>query len=624
MNASEQGALERAPPPGIGTAHAWDAFFAATTADDKCRAWLSIVCGRVPGARAAAVLIESPDAQSFVPLAVWPQAASDMVRLAGVVQEAIRAERGVVRAGEGSSTCAQVAYPMMRDARVVAVVVLEFASAESAPSGVLREIHWGSAWLADLFRARELDEAVRVRERLRSVLETLAVVSRHGKLQQALFELTHALCRHFDCTRVAIGMVDLARVRLAALSDAANFEKDTPLAKAYVAAMEEAYDAACPLQSGAGRIAQDAGAPLGVPVAAPRLDQLMAVSGAGAALSFPVSIGTGCVAVALLERHSTPFDEDDIAWLAAFAALAAPVVALRREAERGVLPRLAKDVRNVLQKIFGPRHLTWKAATAFVLLAVLVLILLPLEYRISARMVIEGEVQRVAAAPFDGFLGAAYVRAGDPVKAGQPLARLDDRELRIEEARWASERDQFQNRAREAMANQDLTAMNVLSAQLRQAEAQLALVSEKIARAQVVAPFDGIVVAGDLNQQIGVPLETGKKLFEIAPLASYRVILQVDEREIRHVQIEQSGQLVVTGIAGDPMPFRVSRVTPVAVAQEGRNFFRVEASLSEASPRLRPGMEGVGKIEVGRRSLWWILTHSFTDWLRLQLWTWLP
>jgi multidrug efflux pump subunit AcrA (membrane-fusion protein) len=166
--------------------------------------------------------------------------------------------------------------------------------------------------------------------------------------------------------------------------------------------------------------------------------------------------------------------------------------------------------------------------------------------------------------------------------------------------------------------------MQVVGAQLRQSAAQLALVTEKIARARLSAPFDGIVVSGDLSQQVGAPVETGKKLFEVAPLQSYRIILQVDEREIRHVQMGQAGRLVMTGIAGEPMDFKVAKVTPVATAQEGRNFFRVEAALAEASPRLRPGMEGIGKIEVGGRSLWWVLTHSFTDWLILSLWTWLP
>jgi RND family efflux transporter MFP subunit len=249
---------------------------------------------------------------------------------------------------------------------------------------------------------------------------------------------------------------------------------------------------------------------------------------------------------------------------------------------------------------------------------------LPVDYRVTAKTVIEGEIQRVAAAPFDGFISSGLVRPGDTVKAGQVLATLDDRELKIEQVRWASERDQYESRLREATAAHELSAVQVLSAQMRQAEAQWALASEKIERASVRAPFDGIVVSGDLNQQIGTPVETGKTLFEIAPLQSYRIILQVDERDIRHVASGQPGRLIMTGIAGEPMAFTVAKVTPVATAQDGKNFFGVEAAIADASPRFRPGMEGVGKIEVGDRSLWWVLTHSFSEWLTLSLWTWMP
>ena len=266
----------------------------------------------------------------------------------------------------------------------------------------------------------------------------------------------------------------------------------------------------------------------------------------------------------------------------------------------------------------------WKSIAVLTLILILVLMFVHIDYRVTAKTVIEGEVQRAISAPFDGFIAAGYVRAGDSVKHGQLLASLDDRDLIIEKVRWSSEYDQYENRLRESMATHDLVAVQVLSAQLSQAEAELNLVNKKIGYAKIVAPFDGFVVSGDLSQQAGTPVEVGKKLFDIAPLDSYRVILQVDEKEVRHVKAGQLGKLVVTGIVGEPIPLKVQKVTPVATAQDGKNFFRVEASLSDKSVRLRPGMEGVGKIVTHEQSLWWILMHEFTDWLRLTLWAWIP
>ena len=68
----------------------------------------------------------------------------------------------------------------------------------------------------------------------------------------------------------------------------------------------------------------------------------------------------------------------------------------------------------------------------------------------------------------------------------------------------------------------------------------------------------------------------------------------------------------------------IEAITPVTVAEDGRNVFRVEASLPSGSERLRPGMEGVAKISVDQRRLAWIWTHRIVDWFRLWTWTWWP
>jgi multidrug efflux pump subunit AcrA (membrane-fusion protein) len=119
-------------------------------------------------------------------------------------------------------------------------------------------------------------------------------------------------------------------------------------------------------------------------------------------------------------------------------------------------------------------------------------------------------------------------------------------------------------------------------------------------------------------------VKRGDVLFEVAPLESYRIVLEVDEREIAEVAAGQRGELTLSALPGRALPLRVERITPLATAAEGRNFFRVEAELTQPSGMLRPGMEGVGKIDIGRRSLVWIWTHRLFDWLRLAAWSWLP
>jgi len=86
----------------------------------------------------------------------------------------------------------------------------------------------------------------------------------------------------------------------------------------------------------------------------------------------------------------------------------------------------------------------------------------------------------------------------------------------------------------------------------------------------------------------------------------------------------QRGELALAAIPGEVFPLTINKVTPVSTAEEGRNYFRVEAQLEHSSDRLRPGMEGVGKINIDRRKLIWIWTHELIDWLRLWLWSWWP
>ena len=68
----------------------------------------------------------------------------------------------------------------------------------------------------------------------------------------------------------------------------------------------------------------------------------------------------------------------------------------------------------------------------------------------------------------------------------------------------------------------------------------------------------------------------------------------------------------------------VTRITAVNTAKDGKNTFRVEARLDGEPGRLRPGMEGVGKVRIDERRLVWIWSHTLTEWVQLWLWSWMP
>ena len=301
-----------------------------------------------------------------------------------------------------------------------------------------------------------------------------------------------------------------------------------------------------------------------------------------------------------------------------------PVLDEKRLNDRWLITKIGESLHQQLIRLIGPGHLLRKLISAAVVAAALFLTFAHSTYRIDADARIEGLVRRAVVAPYDGFIKEASARAGDTVPEGQVLATLEDRDLLLERLKWVTERQQHLFEYDKALANRQPAAINVIRAQVDQAEAQIKLIDEQLARIKLRSSIAGLVVSGDLSQLIGASVQRGQVLFEVAPLDSYRVILGVDEREIGQVKVGQPGEVIVSALPNEPLSFAVDKITPIAEAQSGRNVFRVEGRLTADPAQLRPGMEGVGKIEIGRRSVAWIWFHPLIDWARIWSWHWLP
>ncbi len=583
-----------------------------TANTELVQAWLNLQCSMLAGVTRATVL------QGSKPLAIWPEDGTVPAFLTAAAQRAAVEQREVVDSvamavgGEVSQPSDVVACPVMVDGRLFGVVSLEMAArAEAKQRAALQVLNWGIAWLELLAR----DWAASMAGRLGIVVETVTRALVHDAFQAAAIAVVNELARHLACQRVAIGFREGQAMRVTAMSNTASLEERANLVRAAAAAMDEAAD-------------QDQRVVLPAvdndqTVLVQAHEQLRTQFGADVICTIPFSHNGEVLGALTFERgRERVFDTATLALCETVAAVVGPLLQLKREVHQPAFGRLRNAWRRQLRKLTGRGHLSLKAGIVAVAALVMLLAFAKGDFRIDADAKLEGTVQRVVVAPFDGYIAEAPARAGDIVQHGQLLARLEDRDLKLEQAKWSGERAQLLKSQREALAKHERAELSILHARREQAEAELALVEEKLARTRLKAPLAGIVVSGDLSQSLGAPIERGEVLFEVAPLDAYRIMLQIDERDIGHVQPGQGGELALAGLPHQRQAFVVERILPVSTAQDGGNFFRVEARLAEPAEALRPGMVGVGKIDAGKRHLIWIWTHGLVDWLRLALWKW--
>lgn len=589
---------------------------AEAAAPAQFRAWLASLCGSISETLSGVAVLGPPDTGPYAPVAFWPGNTTGAPRLADVAERAL-AERRVVAAvlPPGSQG---LALPIEIDGRLHGVVAVEVAErGEAELQAALQKLHLGLTWVEAWFRRQQQGETVGTEERLMAVLDLVAAVLEEERFEPACRSLVTELATRLQCDRASIGVVRGGHAEVVALSHSAQIGKRMNLIHAVGAAMDEAIDQKAVIRYPAAE---------GDEIIVTRDHEKLATEhGSGSVLSVPMA-GSGSLTGALVfERPGRmPFERAEVELAQAVAATVVRILELKKLNERALVLRVKDAAAEQARLLFGPRHVKRKLALSLTVLAVLFFAFARGDYRVTAPATLEGAVRRSLAAPFDGYIGTASARAGDVARADAVLATMDDREIRLERLKWASQYAQYAKQYQEAVANRDRAKAQIVQAQYEQAQAQVALLDEQISRAAVKAPFDGVIVKGDLAQSLGSAVKRGDVLFEITPLESYRVIVNVDEREIADVAAGQRGTLILASIARDAFPFTVANVTSVTTAREGKNYFRVEALMDQAHERLRPGMEGVAKIDIEERHLIWIWTHRMVNWLRLFVWTYWP
>jgi len=450
-------------------------------------------------------------------------------------------------------------------------------------------------------------------KKLHQAMETLSAANRHNRFTSVAMSVCNELAAQWKCERVSVGFLKGRYVRAKAISHTEHFSRKMRLVQDIEATMEECLD-------------QDS------EIVFPASEEEMCVNRAAeefssqhsqeALLSLPLRHEGEPKAVVTLERPAEKrFIAAEVEAIRLTCDLCTPRLMNLHHYDRWIGARMVAGVERVFATVLGAEHTWAKLAAVLVFGLAVFLVFAKGWYRVKAPFMLEAVSQYKITAPFDSYIKDVLVEVGDQVVEGQtPLAELDTAELRLQLASTRAEQAGYRTQVDAAMRDGKTAEAQIAQANADKTQALIDLYTYRIEQANILSPLTGTLVTGDLKRQIGAPVETGKVLFEIAPLDSLRAELQVPEDEVSEVKMGQQGRLATASFPGQRLRFIVERVNPAAEVVNNRNVFKVRVRLLETRPWIRPGMEGVAKITIEKRRYAWIWSRKVINWIRMKLW----
>lgn len=195
------------------------------------------------------------------------------------------------------------------------------------------------------------------------------------------------------------------------------------------------------------------------------------------------------------------------------------------------------------------------------------------------------------AADLPGTVAKINFDSGKFVHEGDVLAELDTRQEKAQLAAAEAQRDlsRINFRRMEDLANQGVISRqdyDKAAAEQKQNEAKVEELKATIERKTIHAPFSGVLGLRKIN--LGQYLSAGNEVVSLQSLNPIYVNFGVPQDAAGKVRVGQSVRITTSEIAG--VEFR-GRVTAIdSVVDEGTRNVQVQATLSNPSGKLHPGM----------------------------------
>ncbi len=431
---------------------------------------------------------------------------------------------------------------------------------------------------------------------LAAIVELVSNIEQQASVDAAANALVNDVAKFLGCARVALATKDGDHLRLRAISGLNSFDQhsETVTLIRETLAESELHDGLCVW-----------------PPEDDKKSALLAHQTLSKQLNFNsvltsrlISVDGNTIGAWLFADNGDLIASERFAnFIRAASPRLASAIQIVDRSDRGIVARIKQRIASSLSDRKGKAVLALCALLCGIML-------LPMHYRVRCQCVVEPVSRRFAVAPFDGMVDEGLVEPGDIVSAGSLLAKMEGRELKWELSSLQAKRGQAEKKREVELSERNIPEVLILQLEVEELDARIDVLGYRTEHLEIKAPVDGVVLSGSLEKGQAAPVGTGDVLYEIGPLTSLRVEIEVPASEVAQISVGQEVKIWINGLETDPIKARIQQLQPRSELRHDKNVFIAKVAIANPGNRLRPGMRGSARISGPRHPLAWNLLHK--------------
>jgi len=244
----------------------------------------------------------------------------------------------------------------------------------------------------------------------------------------------------------------------------------------------------------------------------------------------------------------------------------------------------------------------WRSPPKRYAVIVLGILLFPVHLTVLAPGELAPANPVVVRAPIDGVVDKFFIAPNAQVTAGDLLFQLDlttlTSKLAVAEQALATSEAEYRQAAQVAVFDTKGKAqLAALQGRIAEKQAEAEYLKAQFARAQVVAPRDGIAIVDDPSEWIGKPVVTGERIMSVSEPRDVEVEAWLAVTDAIDLPENARVTLYLSAMPLSPVEATLRYAAHEAVQRPDGSFaYRVRARLPAGSAHPRVGLKGTAKI----------------------------